>query len=272
MHPSIRECNKYGYANISRRSPQYSVFKGGWGSHITNWISLGCRIEKEMLLGSIAECGTKMNPRVQKLWHLISINTSQCESLAAACKRVASLFLFMQVAVALRKLLLPLMLLLSMLLLLLLLLLVASVRQQMRLSAARHSLSYEMVFVIYLSLFVAQMKTDWNVSPARARTSWRALGNVPGRLCLIWAPRHRHHQRQHQFGQLYWHFRLTSNRHQSRRLRSPPLHATLGIRHSAFKIQHSTLIARTMSDKLWAARNRLRNWHISAWQSNLGLK
>lgn len=95
MHPSICECSKYGYANMYL-GEKYPVFKRG--SHITNWISLGCRIEKEMQLGSTAECGTKMNPRVQKLWHLISINTSQCESLAAACKRVSSLFLFMHVA------------------------------------------------------------------------------------------------------------------------------------------------------------------------------
>lgn len=76
-------------------------------SHITNWISLGLSVRKGNATWSldrgawslqlpawscsIAECGTKMNPRVQKLWHMISINTSQCESLAAACKRVSPL-------------------------------------------------------------------------------------------------------------------------------------------------------------------------------------
>lgn len=54
--------------------------------NITNWISpynMNCKFYLTVHVWSVwteSETETEMNPRVQKLWHLISINTSQCES------------------------------------------------------------------------------------------------------------------------------------------------------------------------------------------------
>lgn len=129
---------------------------------------------------------TKMNLRVLKLWHLISINTSQCESrsdMQSSCSRSLSLsrslsFCFCHLCreVKVEVKVLP--------------LLQAAIVAECccdcckccRVASSsrckidgcnvagvvccleRHSFSYEMDFVIYLSLFRTRMKSDWNVS------------------------------------------------------------------------------------------------------------